>query len=437
VSRLAIVGATVLDGTGRDPLRDAVVLIDDGRITAVESGSAAPEGYPVLDAAGRYVIPGLMDANVHLCMPVAEEIVEAGEDYEARFAEMAEAAARALLAAGFTTVFDTWGPLGALKIARDRIDAGAAVGSRIRLAGTIVGFDGPLSPDFFAAPEGLSTDFVGRFNDDWVRGVGRNLMWLDLDGIRGAVRHYIESNGIDLVKYAASSHTGVPFLTFSTEVQRAIVEESHAAGLTVQAHTTSPESLRMAFEAGVDILQHGDVTGPALPIPEPVIAAIAARGTAVAAVVTTGRYLDWVTRNAPTTLGNFHSAARSENDRRLIAAGVPTLLTTDGFHWTAANSDHPDMGGFWRGAVDIPTRLGESHLTWLEGALEHGMSSGEALLAATRRVAEAYRVDDELGTLEPGKRADAVILDGDPLADVGAYGRIVEVVKDGRVVDRD
>lgn len=438
MTRLAIVGGTVLDGTGGDAIPDAVVLVENGRIAAVRPRAAGevPEGVRVIDAAGRFVIPGLMDANVHLCMPVADEIVEAGEDYEARFVEIVEAANRALLFAGFTTVFDTWGPLGALKIARDRVDAGTAVGSRIRLAGTIIGFDGPLSPDFFAVPEGMDPEFVTRFNADWDRGLGRPLLWLDADGVRAAVRDYVRTSGIDLVKYAASAHTSVPYLTFSDEVQRAIVEESHDAGLSVQAHTTSPESLRTAVEAGVDILQHGDATGRHAGIPESVLEQIVERGMATAAVVTTNRYVDWVENTFPTTLGNFHNPVRAENDRRLIAAGAPVLLTTDGFHWTPANSDHPDMGGNWRGAVDVPTRLGESHLLWLQGALELGMSTAEALVSATRRIAEAYRVDDDLGTLEPGKRADVVILDGDPLVDVSAYGRVVEVIQDGRVIDR-
>jgi imidazolonepropionase-like amidohydrolase len=80
--------------------------------------------------------------------------------------------------------------------------------------------------------------------------------------------------------------------------------------------------------------------------------------------------------------------------------------------------------------------LGESHFLWLEAVVDRGMAPMDALLAGTRNIAEAYGQADHLGTLEPGKRADLVILEGNPLDDVRNYRRISAVMKDGALVDQ-
>src|SRR5262245_14426661 len=123
----AIVGATVIDGTGSPPMRDAVILIEGERIVSVTSGvPGVPEGAEVIPADGRYVIPGLMDANVHLYAGIVPDLLL---DYEGRYAELVEEAAQVTLRAGVTTVFDTWGPLAPLTAVRDRIDRGEISGS--------------------------------------------------------------------------------------------------------------------------------------------------------------------------------------------------------------------------------------------------------------------------------------------------------------------
>src|SRR5262249_42619293 len=86
---------------------------------------------------------------------------------------------------------------------------------------------------------------------------------------------------------------------------------------------------------------------------------------------------------------------------------------------------------------DPPYRMGDTHLCWLRAAVERGMEPMRALQSATRNIAEAYGVLDELGTLEVGKHADLVVLDADPLSDPASYARIAHVVKGGEIVDRD
>ena len=431
----AIIGATVIDGTGRAPVPEAVVVVDGARIRSVGPAGETPVPLEaeVIDARGRYLIPGLMDANVHLCAAIMPDLTL---EFEGRYADLVVEAAQIALCSGVTTVFDTWGPLAPLVEVRDRIERGEIPGSRMFVAGNIIGFGGPLSSDFCAVGDMFGRDTVRRINDQWEQGVGSDLLWLTPEDVRVRVREYVERSGIDLVKYAASGHSDVQmqFITFSEPAQRAIVEEGHRAGLTVQAHSTSPESLRMEIEAGADLLQHGDLTGRE-PMPEATLKTIVERRLPVAALVCTERYTSWVREHGSEALRLVH-LVKDENDRRLIAAGARMLLTTDAFAF-GRRQNHPLFAHYTKGAADVPFELGESQFRWLEGAIECGMAPMEALLSGTRYVAEAYGKAGDVGTLEPGKRADLLVLEADPLKDVRNYRRIAEVMKDGVLVDRD
>src|SRR5439155_23990902 len=175
---LAITGATIIDGTGKAPLSDGVLLITGGRIAAIGRSVdvAIPSAARRLDARGKYLIPGLMDANIHLMLNIDLETLIR---YEGRYHEIALEGAQIALKSGQTTVFDTWGPRAALIKARDMINAGQAPGSRIYLAGNIIGFDGPVSADFIgeAAPY-VSKAFAKRINETWEQGTGRKLLWM-------------------------------------------------------------------------------------------------------------------------------------------------------------------------------------------------------------------------------------------------------------------
>ncbi len=433
----AVVGATVLDGTGREPVEDGVVVLDCERVSAVTGRAEAnlPEDAEIVDATGRYVIPGLVDANVHLCSWVPDVLLEQQQD---EYAGLVEEAAQVALRAGVTTAFDTWGPLDPLTAVRDRINSGEIPGTRIFRSGNILGLGGPLSTDFSSAGAMIGPQIVDRINRQWEQGVGQELLWLTPDEVRRRVRDYIQRSGIDFLKYAASGHAQFRrFVTFSERVQRVIVEEAHAAGLTAQAHTTTVESLHLEIEAGADLLQHPNLTGRE-PIPDETLKTIVDKGLPSAILVHTKANLAWVAEHGP-AFYRTHIAndVMDENNRRLIEAGAKVLLTTDGLVVGPAVLEHPGWAPLVKDMVDIPFELGVAHFRWLEAVVAHGLAPMDALQAATRNVAEAYGQGDELGTLEPGKRADLVVLDGDPLADVTNYRRINRVIKDGAVVDRD
>ncbi len=175
---LAVVNGTVIDGTGSAPLKRGVVLIKNGRIAVVGSKReiAIPGGTELIDAKGKYVIPGLIDANLHLYINIdAESLIR----YEDRYYEVILEVAQIALKTGQTTVFDTWGPRAALVKARDAINSGEATGSRIFLAGNIIGFDGPFSPDFLGVvhPPIITNTFAKRTNETWQQGVSYDRIW--------------------------------------------------------------------------------------------------------------------------------------------------------------------------------------------------------------------------------------------------------------------
>lgn len=431
---LAVVGGTVVDGSGGAPVGPGVVLSVDGRIAAVGVAGdvPVPPDATVVDAAGKYVVPGLMDANLHLFLNIdLETLIK----HEGRYHDIVLEAAQIALKSGQTTVFDTWGPRQALARAREMINRGEAPGSRIYLAGNIIGFDGPLSADFRGqAAQHVSKAFASRTNETWEQGTGRALLWMPPDSVRRVIREYA-GKGVDFLKYGASGHVEMNFVSFSPAVQRAIVEEGRRAGMTVQTHTTSVESFSMAVEAGVDIITHCGISGPTHHLPVEYIWKMVERGVACSVLPITQRRLDALEREAPDGTLTPYMRVAKVNHRRLIEAGATLLVSTDaGIENPVLRAESETLAA---DTVDPRVKLGEGHFNAMVALEELGMDPMEILKSATSHVARAYRVDEELGTLEPGKAADMVILDADPLESARNYRRIHAVIKGGAIVDRD
>ncbi len=439
---LAVTGATLIDGTGREPVSDGVVLISDGRIAAIgsEREVAIPRAAKKLDARGKYLIPGLMDANTHLTFTIDLETMI---KYEDRYDQIALEGAQVSLKNGLTTVFDTAGHRAALVKARDLINSGKAPGSRIYLAGYIFGFSSPLGSDISnpAVLSFVSKTFAKRVKDTWEEGIGQELLWMTPEEVRPIVRDYTHK-GVNFLKYGSSGHGAWPevatfnYLAFSPRVQKVIVEEGHRAGLTVQAHTTSVESLDTAIEAGVDIITHGDVSGTHTPIPQETLRKLVERHVSVSVIPATQAYLDAEleqTAKSPPKLGytwpQFQKLSRT-NQTNMMKAGVALLLSTD-----SSLPNPVQLAEMGRPPVD-PQYIGEGHFNALVALEEQGMAPQEILKTATSNIARAYKVYEDVGTLEVGKIADLVILERNPLESARNYRSISAVIKDGKVVDR-
>ncbi|MDT9600197.1 amidohydrolase family protein [Sphingosinicella rhizophila] len=432
-----VIGATIIDGVSDKSREGDAILIVDGRISAIgrHDQLAVPADAEIVDMSGKFVIPGLLNANVHLLVNASLETLLR---FEGRYEELITEAAQVALKAGMTTVFDTWGPRKVLMTVRDRIDRGETIGSRIRCAGNIIGFDGPFSGDFFAkAAEVASSWFVDRVNATWVENSGRHLMWMTPAQVGEEVRTYIE-RGIDFVKYGATEHGGMAagaFLQFSELAQRAIVDEAHRAGLTAQSHSTSVEGLRMSIEAGCDLVTHCNMTGP-VAIPEETLGLFARSQCGAVIFPLTDAGLEHVKGTVSDLEWTMWGAADT-NARNLVRSGAPILLANDGGVFAPEMLREPWLKGTWNGLPEAEAlgRLATGHFVWLRAMEEKGMAPMDLLRAATRNIARAYKVDDDFGTLEAGKVADLLILDADPLEAARNYERIHAVMKDGALVD--
>ncbi|ONF72157.1 hypothetical protein AVR91_0211525 [Amycolatopsis keratiniphila subsp. keratiniphila] len=436
---LLLTGSTVIDGVSDKGIDGRAILIEDGRIVAIDRQDAlpVPAGTETVDFSGKFVIPGLMNANVHLLVNILFETLVR---YEGRYEDLIVEAAQVALKNGMTTVFDTWGPRRALMSARDRIDRGVTSGSRIRCAGNIVGFDGPFSEDFDKRIPGVgSSHFVDRVNATWVENVGRHLMWLTPEAVGKEVREYI-GRGVDFVKYASNEHGGASagaFIQFSERTQRVIVEEAHRAGLTAQAHTSSVEGLRMAIEAGCDLVQHCNTTGPT-EIPRETLELLAEKNCGAVVFPLTDNGFKILKESISDPEWTIWKAS-DVNARNLVDSGASILLANDGGIFAPEVMNEPMVKGTWNGLPEDEglNRLATGHFVWLRAMEEKGMSPIALLHAATLNIAKAYQVDDDLGTIEAGKIADLVVLDADPLRSAKNYQSIRAVIKDGAVVDLD
>lgn len=430
---LVLTGATIIDAARDEPLHGQVLWIEGERIKAICAEADLPGDLVAtrLDCHGRFVIPGLIDANTHLMGDIRlENLIRFEDRYETIILE----AAQITLKGGLTTVFDTWGPRQALINARDAIAQGAA-GSRIYCAGNILGLDGPISRDFYANADAVSAPLAERINATWVENSGPALSWMTASEVAREVDAYID-RGIDFVKYASSEHRwGDPstFLLFSPRIQKAIVAATHARGLTAQAHATSVESLHAALEAGCDLIQHCNITGPT-PIPDDTIELFVESGAGAVIFPLTQRRFDWVMDNCRLDAPYFQTS--DLNVRRLMEAGAKLLLSTDSMMLAPEGRDDPLWSNFWTGhGEDNLGEFGRGHFVWMKAMEEKGQRAIDILRGATRNIAEAYGLGSELGTLEPGKLADMLVLDQDPLASSAHYRTIRHVIKGGRIID--
>src|SRR5580692_4909324 len=258
-------GATLIDGNGGAPIADAVIVIDGARISAIGPRSVVhvPANSKVIDARTRYVIPGLIDTNVHLSLYGGmKERYESLIRYAPREREIVIEAAQIDLKYGVTTVRDSYGVLLPLTKARDEIAGGRAIGARILAAGNIVGWGGPYSITFSLTPDRDLTLFQEQLNDEVSQGAGEELADMTTAELRVAINKYLDK-GPDFLKYGGTSHFAQPtYIGFSPEAQKVMVEEAHKRGRAAETHSTTIEGLRLSIQAGIDLIQHPELLTP-------------------------------------------------------------------------------------------------------------------------------------------------------------------------------
>ncbi len=458
---LAVTGATLIDGNGGAPIPDAVVLIEGDRIryAGPRAGVTLSSDVTMIDAAGRFIVPGLIDTNVHLSLYGGiNERYETLAKYHSRQQDIVLEAAQLQLKHGITTVRDSYGLLEPLIAVRDRIHRGEVPGARILAAGNIVGWGGPYSVSFSLIREQGLTLFQEQINDKIAQGAGEDLVDMDLDELRTAIRAYLDK-GPDFIKFGGTAHFARPaFIGFSPEAQRVIVEEAHARNKVAETHATTVDGLRLSIRAGIDLIQHPEMVG-LRELPEALVRMIVQQRIICSMLSNTVTGEAWtramkdrdaaIAKRAEAEKTQKPERARTgaelrqraaeeavelqmrrRNAQKLIQAGAVVTIGTDNY-WAAA----PE---FTRGGAKPDAQNhGIGSIIAIEGLVELGMSPAQAIVAATKNGAMASRQLQNLGTVESGKLADLLILDADPLSNIANLRRLRTVLRNGQIVDRE
>ena len=404
---LAITNGTLIDGNGGDPVTNATVLAEGERITAAGAGIDVPRDAEVIDAGGRTIMPGMIDAHVHFygrLQPLQDRLLTPPSLNLFYGAENA----RRTLDAGFTAVRDAGGtPLG-FKMA---IDRGLIPGPRMKISVSILSQTGGHGDQ--TMPAGINTAMFGASGPE-----KPNTIVDGPDEVRRAVRELLRA-GADFIKLCSTGGVMSPsdepgHTQFTEEEIEVMVHEARAAGKTCMSHAQGTEGIKNALRAGVESIGHG------IYLDDEAIDMLKRNG---AFLVPTLSAPIWVLRHAerrpdsvlPQSVRKTKEVLEEHkaSAARAIAAGVRVAMGTDsgvGVHGTNAEE-----------------------LQWL---CEAGMTPMQAIVATTKVGAECIHMQDDAGTIEPGKFADILIVDGDPLADIGILrdkANIPVIVRGGAV----
>jgi imidazolonepropionase-like amidohydrolase len=392
--------ARMFDGTSDRVVTPGVVVVQGGKILAV--GGEAPAGAKVIDLGDATLLPGLIDAHVHLTGESSDnwykDFVDGALQLPPERALRAVPYARRTLAAGFTTVRNVGAEDYEDVGLRNAINAGAVDGPRMLIAVHAIGS---------TAGHGDSPPF----DPNMVKPAG------PLQGVcngpeecRAAVRYQIKY-GADVIKMMPSG--GVLSLTdpvdapeLTQDEMNAIVAESHAWGRKVAAHCHGDLAARMAVNAGVDSIEHGSFLKPET------LQLMKQKGVFLVPTLLAGETVGHNADRFPPVIAakaRASLAARSDMFRNALKIGVPIAFGTD-----SAVSRH-GMNG--------------QEFALMTGL---GMAPAAALRAATSGAAQLLGVGDRLGTLQAGKTADVVAVRGNPLDDIHAMEHPVFVMKDGK-----
>ena len=400
---VAVRAARLLDVRAGKYVANAVVVVRGGRVESV--GGAVPPGAKVLDLGDRTLLPGLLDAHTHVLLQgdatEAEYHHQILREYPAHRVARAVRALKIALEHGFTGLRDleTEGAGYGDVALRDAVEEGVIPGPRMLAVGP-----------------GLSTTGsypITHFRPDWSFPTGVQICD-GADGCRKAVREQI-SYGTDWVKIYANTAglrrtpddwVDSPPNWTKAEIE-AVVSEAHAHGVRVAAHARSDTGLRLAVEAGVDSIEHGDSIRPEM------AAEMARRGIFFCPTLTAVHHVSGPRAAAGCAICAESERIQAKSIANCRKAGVKIVFGTDagGFPWTEINQAKE-----------------------FEWEVQAGMSPIEAIRSATTVAAELFGWQGKAGTVEPGAWADLVAVAGDPLADVSVLSRIDWVMKGGSVV---
>lgn len=405
---LAFTGATLINGTGSPAIPDSVVLVKKGRIVAAgpRTKTRIPKRATTIDVHGKTILPGLWDMHAHF------EQVEWGPIY---------------LAAGVTTVRDCGNEFEFITAVRDAIAAGRGLGPRLLLAGVVDG-TGPLA----IGVQRVDTPEQAR-------------LWTN---------RYHDA-GFQQMKIYSS---------VKLEEVKIIADEAHRLGMTVTGHVPQGLTAYQVIEAGQDQINHIDYVAAIMHAPLPpdadrkarmqavldidvnapealkAISFLKAHGTVIDPTVALMEFFTGTTAKPPASFEPGIDRIPPELVEQLADVGPPSERS--GMIEKAFQKDLEIVGALHRAGVPIvagtdQTVPGHSLHREIELYVQAGFTPMEAIQAATTVPARVMGIDKEVGTLEAGKRADLIVIDGDPLADIRNTRNVELLVSGGKMYKSD
>ena len=418
---IAVVGGYLIDGTGGPPIPDAVVLAEDGRITRVGTvdDTEVPPDAEVVDASGRTVMPGLTDAHVHLFIVGHGDYAEYFRRYHAdedRMREMMAISARELIDAGVTSARDVGAALDDALWIKEEIERGRLPGPRLFVSGPFLQKStGPLQAFFRWTVDGA-------------------------DDARDKARRLVD-RGVDVLKV-------IQLGQLTPGERRAVADVAHSAGVPIAVHAWLEEEHRMAAEMGAATIEHlGAGPRHTDQFTDASVRLLAESGVAVVPTMVVSKIYE-ITQAFPERL-----------DHPRLAEDLPDDVHRD----VRSSLEHPSRLGYFAGkrkvmdgygamvrklhdggvALGVGTDSGTPmnfhyESTWQEMRLlvETGLSPMEVIQMATLGNARLFGAADDIGSVEPGKLADLIVVDGNPLVEMSALhpANVVHVLKGGELV---
>jgi len=399
---VAIRCGRLIDGKSAAVRSNAVIVIEGERIREV--GASVPAGAQVIDLTRSTVLPGLIDNHTHILLngditmaDYDEQLLKQSIPYRAIRATVN---VRTALQHGFTTMRDleTEGAMYADVDVKTAINRGIIPGPRL----------------FVATRSFAPTGFYPLLGYSWELKVPKGVQEVDgPDNIRHAVREQVDY-GADWIKYYSDLHY---FLkdgalhsrpNFTDEEARALVDETHRLGHKVAAHAMGREGIEQALRSGVDTIEHGDG------LDDQLIDMMVTRGVYWCPTIYVGIYVAEGRAAAGNPLWLKMRDLAAAAFAKAVKKGVRISFGTDagGFAWT------------------------ENQAKEFVYMVKYGMSPMQAIQSATSVAAALLDQQDNLGSIEPGKYADIIAVDGDPLSDITELERVKFVMKGGVVVER-
>lgn len=426
--RIALVGGRLIDGFGHAPIQDSVILVENDRILAVGTVDtlAVPDGYEVVSTEGMDVLPGLWESHAHLQINGHADYPHWQRAYRDRFAdEIMPASAVQLLLAGITSARDLGAPLEASRIVKQRVNSGALPGPTLYMSGP----------------------FLQAEVEEWES----NYRWAvtSVAEARSRVRQ-LHAADMDIVKLI--DHDKLPLA-----VAQAIVDEAHALGMKVVAHSHRPNEIRVGLQIGVDNFEHTGLT-TAPEYPADVIQMLRER-TATGRIA--GGPLYWT----PTVEGLWNFDRTVANPEKLDDACWERGLEPDTIADIRASIAQPGQLAYTQlTPLRKPTlqrkiaQLRESGVVFLVGTDSGipmkfhcqstwnemdvmvrvmGFAPMDVIRAAVYWPAVMMGVEADYGTVSAGKKADIIAVRGDVLEHINVLQNVDMVMKHGRVVKQD